>query len=184
MAGTIGEKCAACSHWLLGPAIFERGKHFIIWVACFLFMWSLLWEMLSSDVIQWCHHESSSDAIMDLQWCHFLFLQIGLKLVAFRLKFFLPKVRVLKIRNKIGFRYFLISFEVFDAMVVVISWILDIASLWAHAVVSGCGQQMCSSWWVSAWCIHTRGDRRDSRSANPCTCMRTHPIWSGAREGG
>jgi len=130
-----------------------------LWILPFLkrITFRLLGSLFSVHVkcvtIQWCHH-GSSDVIRIIQWCHFLFLQVGLKLIAFRLKFFLPAVRVFKINNKIEFQYYLISFEVFDAMVVVISWILDIASLWACAVVSGCGQQVCSLGWASAWYTH------------------------------
>lgn len=41
-------------------------------------------------------------------------MQIGVKIIAFRLKYFTHK------------------FEVFDGMVVVISWVLDIASLYVQ----------------------------------------------------
>ena len=151
--------------WPLDPAFFEAFRL----LGC---LFSVHVKSVIRSTIHWCHHGTSSDVIRIIQWCHqdhpvmsswiiriiqwhnFLFLQVGLKLIAFRLKFFLPAVRVFKINNKIEFRYYLISFEVFDAMVVVISWILDIASLWACAVVSGRGQWMCSLGWASAWCTH------------------------------
>jgi hypothetical protein len=51
-------------------------------------------------------------------------IEIGLKLIAFRLKYFLPSVHHVH-----GHKLYFISFDMFDGMVVVISWILDIASL-------------------------------------------------------
>jgi hypothetical protein len=51
-------------------------------------------------------------------------IEILLKLVAFRLKYFLPSIHVI-----CGHKFYFITFEMFDGMVVIISWVLDIASL-------------------------------------------------------
>lgn len=51
-------------------------------------------------------------------------IEIGLKLISFRLKYFLPSIHRIR-----GHKFYFITFEMFDGMVVVISWILDVASL-------------------------------------------------------
>ena len=92
------------------------------------------------------HHAQSKIAV--LIWAS-PSIQIGLKLIAFRMKYFLPSIHHIH-----GHKLYFISFETFDGLVVVISWILDIASLsvtaYCLSLLIWCGP--CGMHWMTEWC--------------------------------